>query len=79
MQITLEDYTYIFDDISGRSEVHRHGEFWQDVTGDNLLLAMAHRIQDQEIELIAAIDVIENCGVDYDEVTEHLREVPEDE
>jgi hypothetical protein len=38
-------YTYIRWD-NGSSEVLRHGEKWRDVTGDNLIYAMACMIED---------------------------------
>lgn len=52
MQIELENskYTYILDEDTGEQEVLRYGEPWRkdDLIGDNLVLAMAHRIAELE-------------------------------
>lgn len=65
-------YEYTFND-NGEQKVKRNGEDWRDVTGDNFILAMAMHIDELEDELEVAIQAIEQCGVDYDEVVESLR------
>ena len=72
INIKLEDkYEYIFD--NGSQLIKRNGEPWRDETGDNFILAMAMRIEELEDELGIAVEAVEQCGVDYDEVTESLR------
>lgn len=48
LEVELENgkYTYIQHDKGG-SEVLRHGEPWRDVTGDNVILLMAYKIDEQ--------------------------------
>ena len=64
-------YEYVFE--NGVQTIKRHGEDWRNVTGDNFLLAMAMRIDELEKELDISITAVEQCGVDYSEVTESLR------
>lgn len=66
-------YDYTFNHNTGIQSIKRNGEEWRDVTGDNFILAMAMRIEELEEELDIAVQAIEQCGVDYDEVTESLR------
>lgn len=65
------NYEYVFE--KGVQTVKRSGEDWRDVTGDNFILAMAMRIEELEKELDIAVSAVEQCGVDYNEVTESLR------
>ena len=53
MQITLENgkYEYTFDESTGSQGAYHHGELWRDLTGDNLVLAMAHKIKELEAEV----------------------------
>jgi hypothetical protein len=48
MKIELGKYTYVFDENTGMQEVLRHGEPWRkdDLVGDNLVLAMAMKIEE---------------------------------
>ena len=73
MKVELENskYLYIFDEVIGSSTVFRDGKIWKDTTGDELLLAMAQRINELEEELNVARNIIEERGVDYSEVVEH--------
>ena len=64
-------YEYVFE--NGVQTIKRHGGDWRNETGDNLILAMAMRIDELEKELDIAITAVEQCGVDYSEVTESLR------
>ncbi|AGH32236.1 hypothetical protein VPHG_00173 [Vibrio phage 11895-B1] len=68
MKIDLFDgkYTYIFD--NGKQKALRHGGEWRDLTGDNLIYAMACRIEELDIQLSQAIEIIEDSGVDFNEV-----------
>lgn len=47
-KIDLQDgkYTYVFD--NGNQYALRYGESWRDLVGDNLVYAMACRIQELE-------------------------------
>ena len=71
--IKLEDGKYVYTFENGMQIITRHGEDFRNETGDNFLLAMAQHIQDLENELGIATEAIEQCGVDYDEITESLR------
>ncbi|CAH9014815.1 putative Phi92_gp094 [Vibrio phage 424E50-1] len=71
--IELEDGKYVYTFIDGIQNVTRNGTDWRNETGDSFLLAMAHCIQDLRDELDIAIEAVEQCGVDYNEVTENLR------
>lgn len=53
MKIELGKYTYIFDEKTGVQEALRHGEPWrkEDLVGDNLVLAMAMKIEELQQEL----------------------------
>ena len=66
------EYEYTFTE-NGEQLIKRNGEDWRNETGDNFTLAMAMRIEELEEELDIAIQAVEQCGVDYDEVTESLR------
>lgn len=50
IQLQEGKYHYLFQ--NGKQTITRHGEFWRDETGDNLLLAMAQTIEDYR-ELLA--------------------------
>ena len=54
--IEIDDtYTIEIDFKNGIFRALRHGEEWRDLVGDNLILAMAYKIQelqDKEFELI---------------------------
>lgn len=51
--ITLSDgkYEYEFDHQKGAQTIKRNGKDWRDETGDNLILAMAQRIDELEEEV----------------------------
>jgi len=76
MKVELENgkYLYIFDEVIGSSTVFLNGAIWKDTTGDELLLAMAQRINELEEELDVAINIIEESGVDYSEVVEYYEQ-----
>lgn len=61
MKVELENgkYLYIFDEVIGSSTVFLDGKIWKDTTDDELLLAMAQRINELEEELDVAINIIE--------------------
>ncbi|AKO61080.1 hypothetical protein AXI76_gp179 [Pseudoalteromonas phage H101] len=65
MKIELENgkYTYVFEESTGRQEVYRHGELWQDETGNGFLLAMAQRIESLEDELYMVEGFMESQGL----------------
>tara|TARA_Y100001956_G_scaffold48961_1_gene47603 strand:- start:5067 stop:5300 length:234 start_codon:yes stop_codon:yes gene_type:complete len=71
--IELEEgkYEYLFE--NGVQTIRRHGEDLRIETGNSFILAMAMRIDELEKELDIAITAVEQCGVDYSEVTESLR------
>jgi hypothetical protein len=46
MKVKIDNkYTVVFDEKTGRLEAERYGEKWRDCVGDNLILAMAQRIE----------------------------------
>lgn len=53
MKIELGKYTYIFDEKTGVQEVLRYGKPWRkdDLVGDNLVLALAMKIDELQEEL----------------------------
>lgn len=61
-------YKYYFD--NGRQYAYRNGEPWreQDLLGDNLVYSLAMKIYNLENELENALNIIEESGVDYNEV-----------
>lgn len=67
-------YTYHFD--NGRQYAYRNGKPWRedDLLGDNLVYALAAKVQEIEEELDIAIEIIEESGVDYNEVREYYEE-----
>ena len=73
MKVKLENgkYLYSFDEVIGSSTVFLDGKIWKDTTDDELLLAMAQRINELEEELDVAINIIEESGVDYSEVVKY--------
>ncbi|CAH9014745.1 putative coil containing protein [Vibrio phage 495E54-1] len=73
INIKLDDGKYEYALENGTQIIKRNGEQWRDETGDNFILSMAMRIEELENELNIAVEAIEQCGVDYDEVTESLR------
>ena len=46
MRVELGEYTYLFDETTGKSTALRNNPPWKDTCGDNLLLAMAQRIEE---------------------------------
>jgi hypothetical protein len=65
LTIKLNDgkYTYIRDD-HGNQKALRYGEMWRDLTGDNLIGALAARIEDLELELAESklnVAMLMNC------------------
>ena len=52
----------------------RYGEEWRDLCGDGLILAMLFEIDRLDEELTAAIECIENSGVDWAEIREGMDE-----
>ncbi|MGL4895142.1 MAG: hypothetical protein ACRC47_09935 [Shewanella sp.] len=60
MKIKLEGgkYVWSFDELTGRQEAYRFGELWRDLNGDNLTLAMGHRIATLEAALAEAHRII---------------------
>ncbi len=49
-KITLEEYE--FTNNNGVITVKRHGEEWKDYIGDNAVLALLHKIEDLEDEIL---------------------------
>lgn len=72
MEIPLGEYHYTLTK-EGKQLITRHGESWRDETGDNLIYAMAQKINNLEQELDLAIDIIEDSGVDFEEMMEIKR------
>ena len=60
-------YEWVLND-NYSSEIYRHEELWQNTTGDNFIMAAMQEILDLRKELDKAIDIIEESGVDYDEI-----------
>lgn len=58
MKIKLDGgkYVWSFDEQTGRQEAYRFGELWRDLNGDNLTLAMGHRIEALEAALVETIE-----------------------
>lgn len=75
-EMTLENgkYTHVFDNTTGQQTILRYGEFWRDETGDGFILAMAQKIEDLRKELEQAIDILEECGIDYKEMLSYREE-----
>ena len=76
LEITLEEYHYTFtEDYQQRRT--RSGESWRrswrDTSGDNLIYAMAQKINSLEEELGLAVEIIDDSGIDYEEVLEIKR------
>jgi hypothetical protein len=69
-EIVLDNgkYTHVFDNTTGQQTILRYGEFWRDETGDGFILAIAQEIEDLRAELEQAIDIIEDCGIDYADI-----------
>jgi len=44
MNVTLDEGKYRIVIEDGATTVYRHGELWQDLTGDNLIFNLVHRI-----------------------------------
>ena len=67
--ITLNDgkYEYTFNAKEVAQTIKRNGEPWRDETGDNLLLAMAQRIDQLEDEVDDLMELIqsERAGGDW--------------
>ena len=59
MRIELGKYTYLFDEFTGKSEALRNNLPWKDTCGDNLLLAMAMKIEELEAESIDQEETIQ--------------------
>ena len=68
--IKLQDGKYIITNNKGVLKAFRHGEEWRDIVGDNLIYALVQKVNELEDELCQAIDVIEDSGVDYEEIIE---------
>lgn len=60
-------------------KAYRHGEFWQNMIGDNLTAAMLNRIDDLEEEMKKSLDLLEGMvnpfarGTDQDRHTAVLK------
>lgn len=72
LEITLGEYHYTLTK-DYQQLISRNNEPWRNETGDNLIYAMAQKINDLEEELSLAIDVIEESGVSYEEIVEMKR------
>lgn len=61
--ISLENgkYTYSFLH-NGVQLCYRHGEPWRDLTGDNLVLAMAQKIKELEMEVEKQRGILVKAG-----------------
>ena len=59
VNVKMPDGKYtIVQDATGRTKVLRYNDEWRDVTGDNVILAAAYRIEELETELREANDRI---------------------
>ena len=67
VKLDHDKYEWVLAD-NYTSEIYRHGELWKNTTGDNFILAAMQEILDLREELNKAIDIIEESGVDYDEL-----------
>jgi hypothetical protein len=66
VNVKLPDGKYtIVQDATGRTKVLRYNAEWRDVTGDNVILACAYRIDELERELAAAQARIKRLEEDY--------------
>lgn len=70
MKHKLGEGKYVYKFEGGRQITTRNGQQWRDDTGDNLILAMATEIQELKEELTNIIDIIEDSGIDYNELIE---------
>lgn len=66
-----DKYTYTFS--NGKQLITRNGKLWRDETGDGFLCLMAHQLATAEEDLDIAIKIIEDSGVDFDEVYEQYK------
>lgn len=80
LEITVGEYHYTFTENyqqrstrSGESCRESWRRSWRDTSGDNLIYAMAQKINSLEEELGLAVEIIEDSGVDYEEVLEIKR------
>ena len=72
LEITLGEYHYTLTK-DYQQLISRNGESWRNETGDNLIYAMAQKINDLEEQLSLAIDIIEESGVSYEEIVKIKR------
>lgn len=68
--IKLQDGKYTITNNNGVLKAFRYGEGWRDIVGDNLICALVQKVNELEDELCQAIDIIEESGVDYEEIIE---------
>lgn len=68
--IKLQDGKYTITNNNGVLKAFRYGEEWRDIVGDNLICALVQKVNELEDELCQAIDIIEDSGVDYEEIIE---------
>ena len=72
LEITLGEYHYTLTK-DYQQLITRNGESWRNETGDNLIYAMAQKINSLEEELGLAVEIIDDSGIDYEEVLEIKR------
>jgi len=76
LEIPLGEYHYTLTK-DYQQLITRHGESWRDETGDNLIYAMAQRINDLEEELSLSekvFDEVNQSCFSYEEILEKLKE-----
>lgn len=62
MQVTLEGGKYRIEVGDGVTTAYRNGEKWQDLTGDNLIYSLVHRINELTDAATAAADQLDTVS-----------------
>jgi len=69
----IDKYTYIMTP-EGKQLITRNGKPWRDETGDGFLCIMASTLAATQEDLDIAIKIIEDSGVDFEEIYEQYKE-----
>ena len=70
--LEIDKYTYILTP-EGKQLINRNGKPWRDETGDGFLCLMASHLEAAWEELALAQEIIEDSGLDFEEMMEIKR------